>query len=97
MLEVSLDDEFFGEGITIINNEIYQLTYRSRIGFIYDFKTFELLRKFNLQTNEGWGLTNDNKNLISSDGSSFLYFFDPNILHWLTSWMFAIMWDWLQD
>lgn len=78
--EIKLEDGFFGEGITIIGNKIYQLTYLSKIGFIYDLETFEVLRKFDLQTFEGWGLTNDSKNLISSDGSSILYFYDPEYL-----------------
>lgn len=78
--EIKLDNEFFGEGITIFNNEIYQLTYLSKVGFIYDLESFELIRKFDLQTSEGWGLTNDSKNLISSDGSSILYFYDPEYL-----------------
>jgi glutamine cyclotransferase len=80
LFEIKLDDEFFGEGITILNNKIYQLTYRSKIGFVYDVSSFELIRKFDLQTFEGWGLTDDKKNLISSDGSSMLYFYDPEYL-----------------
>lgn len=78
--ETKLEDEFFGEGITLINNKIYQLTYRSKIGLVYDAESFEIIRKFDLQTVEGWGLTNDLKNLISSDGSSNLYFYDPEYL-----------------
>jgi glutaminyl-peptide cyclotransferase len=80
LYEIKLDDEFFGEGITLLNDKIYQLTYKSKVGFIYDAKSFELIRKFDLQTVEGWGLTNDNKNLISSDGSSVLYYYDPEYL-----------------
>jgi glutaminyl-peptide cyclotransferase len=78
--ETKLEDEFFGEGITLMNNKIYQLTYRSKVGLIYDVESFEVIRKFDLQTIEGWGLTNDSKNLISSDGSSNLYFYDPEYL-----------------
>jgi glutaminyl-peptide cyclotransferase len=75
--ERKLEDNFFGEGITILNNKIYQLTYLSKVGFVYDLETFDLIRKFDLQTDEGWGMTNDGQNLIMSDGSSVLYFYDP--------------------
>ena len=68
--------EYFGEGITIVNNTILQLTWQSNIGFIYDKNTFALLGNFSYST-EGWGLTYDGSNLIMSDGSSNLYFLDP--------------------
>jgi glutamine cyclotransferase len=71
-----LPDEYFGEGITIYGDRIIQLTYKSRIGFVYNKETFELLREFSYQT-EGWGLTHDNKYLIMSDGTPMLYFLDP--------------------
>jgi len=71
-----LPDEFFGEGITIFRDRIIQLTYKSGVGFVYKKDTFELLREFKYQT-EGWGLTNDGKHLIMSDGTPMLYFLDP--------------------
>jgi glutamine cyclotransferase len=71
-----LPDEFFGEGITIFGDHIIQLTLKSRTGFVYDKKTFELLREFNYPT-EGWGLTHDGEYLIMSDGTPMLYFLDP--------------------
>ncbi len=74
-----LPDEYFGEGITIFGERIYQLTYRSKTGFVYDKETFELLHKFTYPT-EGWGLTHDGENLIMSDGTPMLYFLDPNSL-----------------
>lgn len=77
ILERKLKDEFFGEGIALFNDQIYQLTYHSGVGFVYDMNTFEQVREFNLQTSEGWGLTSDGKHLIVSEGSSILYFFDP--------------------
>jgi len=70
-----LPDEFFGEGITIYQDHIIQLTFQSRVGFVYDKKTFELQREFSYPT-EGWGLTNDGKYLIMSDGTPMLYFLD---------------------
>lgn len=71
-----LPDEFFGEGITIFGDRIIVLTYQSKIGFVYNKETFQLLRDFSYST-EGWGLTNDGKYLIMSDGTPMLYFLDP--------------------
>ena len=76
---VSLPPEYFGEGIAIVDHRIYQLTYQSEIGFIYNRTTFSLLGKFTYST-EGWGLTYDGSRLIMSDGSSTLYFLDPSTL-----------------
>jgi glutamine cyclotransferase len=76
---VSLPDEYFGEGITIVGDRIYQLTWRNGIGFIYDLSNFALLGNFTYST-EGWGLTYDGNRLIMSDGSSTLYFLDPQTL-----------------
>jgi len=69
-------DQLFGEGITIYENKIIQLTWQSNIGFVYDKESFELLQEFNYPT-EGWGITYDGKRLIMSDGTSTLYFLDP--------------------
>ena len=71
-----LPDEFFGEGITIFGDRIIQLTLESKVGFVYNKETFELLREFSYPT-EGWGLTNDGRYLIMSDGTPMLYFLDP--------------------
>lgn len=72
-----LHEHYFGEGITALNDRIYQLTWQNRIGLVYDEKTFNVERTFQY-TGEGWGLTNDGKRLIMSDGSSNLRFLDPN-------------------
>ena len=72
----SLADEYFGEGITIFNEKIYQLTWQSYTGFVYDKSTFQLLEEFYYST-EGWGITNNGKELIVSDGTSSLFFLDP--------------------
>ena len=74
-----LPAEFFAEGITIYSDRIVQLTYRSNIGFVYDKGRFELLQRFNYSI-EGWGITYDGKHLITSDGTSTLYFLDPETL-----------------
>ena len=73
----TLDQNYFGEGITILNNKVYQLTYKSREGFVYDLTTREKLRSFTIPTKEGWGMTTDGESLIMSDGSSSLHFIDP--------------------
>jgi glutaminyl-peptide cyclotransferase len=73
--KVILDKKYFGEGITILNNKIYQLTYKTKIGFVYDLKTFEKIREFEYDR-EGWGITHNGKNLIVSDGTNQLYFLD---------------------
>jgi glutamine cyclotransferase len=70
-----LSDEFFGEGITVFRDKIIQLTYLSNVGFVYKKETFEFLREFSYPT-PGWGLTNDGKHLIMSDGTQKLYFLD---------------------
>jgi glutamine cyclotransferase len=68
--------EYFGEGITIWQNKLIQLTWQSHTGFIYDLQSFRLLRTFSYPT-EGWGITCDGKNLIMSDGTAILRFLDP--------------------
>jgi glutaminyl-peptide cyclotransferase len=68
---------YFGEGITILHNKLYQLTWTNRKGFIYDLKTFKKTGEFSIPSKEGWGLTTDGSSLIMSDGSSNLTFLDP--------------------
>jgi glutaminyl-peptide cyclotransferase len=72
-----LDDEHFGEGLTIFDGRIFQLTWQAGVGFIYDLETFDLIGEFSYQ-GEGWGLTNDGDRLIMSDGSNTLFFRDPD-------------------
>lgn len=73
--KVQLDPKYFGEGMCILNNKVYYLTWQNRIGFIYDFRTFKQIRSFDYER-EGWGMTTDNKNLITSDGTDKIYFLD---------------------
>lgn len=73
---VPLDSAYFGEGVTILDGQIYQLTWQNRIGLVYDQKTMKRVNTFRY-TGEGWGLTNDGKRLILSDGTSMLRFIDP--------------------
>lgn len=68
---------YFGEGISILNDKIYQLTYTSQKCFVYNKNSFKQIKEITYSNSEGWGLTNDGKNLIMSDGSYFLFFLDP--------------------
>lgn len=70
---VSLKDEYFGEGITILNDKIYQITYRNQKGFVYNLSDFAITDSFRYDSKEGWGLTNNGKELIMSNGSHNLY------------------------
>jgi len=76
---LALDPELFGEGVTLFDGRIYQLTLTSGIGFIYDPDTFSKLGEFSY-TPEGWGLTHDGRQLIMSDGSAELRFLDAETL-----------------
>src|SRR5690349_10847860 len=67
--------KYFGEGITILNNKLYHITWKSKTGFVYSLPDFKTWKTFNYET-EGWGLTHDGKNLIMSDGTDQLYFRD---------------------
>lgn len=80
-IKVELDrSKYFGEGIAVLNNKLYQLTYKNREGFLYDANTFEKLGGFKYNNLEGWGLTTDGEHLIMSDGTSQLTFLDPESL-----------------
>ncbi len=72
----ALPSQYFGEGITILDGEIIQLTWRNYTGFVYDKQSFNKVQEFNYST-EGWGLTTDGNRLIMSDGTANLYFLDP--------------------
>ena len=75
----SIDAQFFGEGITVFGDKLYQLTWQSKQGFVYDKNTFALEHAFTYPT-EGWGITHDGQSLIMSDGTPNLYFLDPETL-----------------
>ena len=73
-----LDNQYFGEGLTIINEKILQLTWKNKIGFIYDLKSFEMLGSFNYKNSvEGWGLANDGINIFKSYGTERIWVLDP--------------------
>lgn len=73
---IRLDNTFFGEGITILNDTIYQLTWREHKVFVYTLSMKKIL-EFEI-AGEGWGLTHNGKDLIVSNGSGELHFYDPH-------------------
>jgi glutamine cyclotransferase len=77
--ERKLPGNYFGEGIATDGKRIVQLTWRSHKGFVYDLKTFDILKEFSYPT-EGWGITYDGRNFVMSDGSATLYYLDPSSL-----------------
>jgi glutamine cyclotransferase len=74
---LDLPPQYFGEGITIFDDRLIQLTWKSRVGFVYDKTSFQPLGQFNYPT-EGWGITHDGTRLIMSDGTAVLRFLDPD-------------------
>ncbi len=79
--QIDLDNSLFGEGITILNGKIYQLTWQSRTGFIYDLKDFKKIDNFQYgESKEGWGLANDGSKLFKSDGTEKIWFLNPETL-----------------
>jgi len=76
--QIKLENQFFGEGLTILNQKLYQLTWREKKGFVYNIETLEKIEEFPFFKNiEGWGLCNDGKNLYFSDGTETIYLLDP--------------------
>ncbi|MDQ6610917.1 MAG: glutaminyl-peptide cyclotransferase [Gemmatimonadota bacterium] len=72
----NIDAKYFGEGIIIFGEKMYELTWQDNVGFIYDWKTFALKSQFTYE-GEGWAFTTDGKSLIMSNGSSVIAFRDP--------------------
>jgi len=77
--QYDLPPQYFGEGIAVLGQRIFQLTWRSHVGFVYGREKFDKQGEFAYAT-EGWGLTHDGKRLIMSDGTAVLYFLDPDKL-----------------
>ena len=76
-----LAKNYFGEGITILNDKLYQLTWRSSIGFVYQLSDFKELNSFQYgESKEGWGLCNDGKMIYKSDGTEKIWLLDPETL-----------------
>jgi glutaminyl-peptide cyclotransferase len=70
--------KFFGEGIVFLKDQLFQLTYTTKVGFVYDAKTFRKTGEFAFKNKEGWGLTTDGVSLIMSDGTHTLTFINPS-------------------
>ena len=76
--KVALDQQYFGEGITVLNNKIYQLTWQSAVGFIYDANTLKKIKIFPFDKKiEGWGMTNDGTTIYQSDGTEKIWTMNP--------------------
>lgn len=75
--KVDVAQQYFAEGLTVLNGRAYQLTWQSQRGFIYDPDSFQLLNTFNY-TGEGWGLAHDGRSLMMSDGSNRIRFLNPD-------------------
>ena len=75
--KLALNENFFGEGITILKDTLYQITWQEKTCFVYDSKSLKQITTLPYET-EGWGITNDGRNLIMSDGSSNLYYREPS-------------------
>lgn len=79
--QVNLKNNYFGEGLTILNNKIYQLSWRENTGFIYNLETMEQTGTFVYgKSKEGWGLCNDGTNIYKSDGTDRIWTLNPNTL-----------------
>jgi len=72
----SLTQEYFGEGVAVLGNKVYQITWKNGAGFVYDLDSFSVEKTFRY-TGEGWGLTDDGERLIMSDGTATIRFIDP--------------------
>ncbi|MGE5943611.1 MAG: glutaminyl-peptide cyclotransferase [Flavobacteriales bacterium] len=78
---INLADQYFGEGLSALNDKIYQLTWQGGIGFVYNATTLEKLNDFKYgKSKEGWGLCNDGKMLYKSDGTENIWLLNPNTL-----------------
>jgi glutamine cyclotransferase len=75
--KTDLAEEYFGEGLTIMGDKLYQLTWNENTCFVYDLATLKLLKEFKYQ-GEGWGMTNDGKNIIMTDSTHVIRFFNPD-------------------
>lgn len=76
---IPLDDRYFGEGITILGNQILQLTYQTQVGFVYSLADFHLLRQF-AYPGEGWSLTHNAASVFMDDGTDEIRVWDPKTL-----------------
>jgi len=81
--KISLTNKYFGEGITILRDTIYQLTWQEHKVFVYTLNDFKKVKEYDIDT-EGWGITNDGQKLIVSTGNGILYYYDPSTFRLLS-------------
>ena len=82
--EVKMDPKYFGEGITVLHDTIYQLTYKESLVHVYTAKDFKKVKELPYDNGEGWGMTNDGQRLIVTNGTSNLYFYEPGTFRLLS-------------
>jgi len=80
LMKIDVPPDYFGEGIAIFGNELFALTWKSHVGFVYDLKSFKLKRKFDYPV-EGWGMTSDSNSIYASDGSNIIRVLDPKTMN----------------
>ncbi len=79
--KINIPSQFFAEGITILNDNIYQLTWKEGVGFIYDVDSFAKTGEFEYgESQQGWGLANDGNTIYKSDGTEKIWFLNPETL-----------------
>jgi glutamine cyclotransferase len=82
--EVKMDPKYFGEGITVLHDTIYQLTYKESVVQVYTARDFKKVKELPYDNGEGWGMTNDGQRLIVTNGTSNLYFYEPGTFRLLS-------------
>ena len=76
--EIKLPSEYFAEGITVLNDKIFQLTWKEKVGFVYDIENFNRINSFEYKNSiEGWGICNDGNKLYKSDGTDKIWILNP--------------------
>ncbi|MFZ2287213.1 MAG: glutaminyl-peptide cyclotransferase [Bacteroidales bacterium] len=85
--QVNLDGSLFGEGVALLGDRIYQLTWTTKVGFVYEKETLKQVNRIYYQT-QGWGLTTMDDRLVMSDGTNVIWFLDPdfNVLSSVEVW-----------
>lgn len=79
--QIEMEDSVFGEGITIMNGKLYQLTWQSGMGYVYNISNLEKIKNFTYgKSREGWGLSNDGEKIFKSDGTEKIWFLNPETL-----------------
>ena len=76
-INTNMEPSIFAEGLALYKNKLYQLSWKEHIGFVYNKETLKLEKKFNFDLSEGWGLEFDGTNFLATDGSSYIYFMEP--------------------